>query len=93
MVNHVEQFGRVVNNALVLNSDHALGRGTIKVLDHHRVAIATLRATVKPGETRVAIKDKRIDGVFVELGDFRDFVVADGNGEVHAQWGTPAPER
>jgi hypothetical protein len=44
---------------LVLNSDHALGRATIKVLDHHRVAIETLHATVKPGETRVAIKEKR----------------------------------
>jgi len=76
---------------LVLNSDHALGRATLEVLDHHRVAIETLHATVKPGETRVAIKDKRIDGVFVELGDFRDFVVADGNGEIHAQWGTPPP--
>jgi hypothetical protein len=73
---------------LVLNSDHALGRATIKVLDHHRVAIETLHATVKPGETRVAIKDN-IDGVFVELGDFRDFVVADSNGEIRAQWGTP----
>jgi hypothetical protein len=70
MVNHVQgkQFGRAVNNALVLNSDHALGRATIKVLDHQRVAIETLHATVKPGETRVAIKDKRIDGVFVDAG-------------------------
>ncbi len=63
------------------------------MLDHHRVAIEILHATVKPGETRVAIKDKRIDGVFVELGDFRDFVVADGNGGIHGQWGTPPPER
>ena len=95
MVNHVQgkQFGRVVNDALVLNSDRALGRATIKVLDHHRVAIETLHATVKPGETRVAIKDKRIDGVSVELGDFRDFVDADGNGRIHGQWGTPPPER
>ena len=53
------------------------------MLDHQRVAIETLHATVKPGETRVAIKDKRIDGVFVELGDFRDFGVADGNGGIH----------
>jgi hypothetical protein len=75
----------------VLNSDHALGRATIKVLDHHRVAIETLHATVKSGETRVAIKDRHIDGVFVELGELRDFVVADGNGEIHAQWGTPPP--
>lgn len=48
---------------------------------------------VKRGETRVAIKDKRIDGVFVELGDFRDWVVADAYGEIRGQWGTPPPER
>jgi hypothetical protein len=61
----------------------------LDMADRCGVAFETLHATVKPGETRVAIKDKCIDGVFVELGDFRDFAVADGNGEVHAQWGTP----
>ena len=78
---------------LVLTSDRALGRATIKVLDHHRVAIETRHATVKQGETRVAIKNKRIAGVFVELGDFRDFVVADAYGEIRGQWGTPPPEQ
>jgi hypothetical protein len=63
------------------------------VLDHHRVAIETLHAVVKQGETRVPIKDKRITGVFIEIGDFRDFVVADAYGEISGQWGTPPPER
>ena len=63
------------------------------MLDHHRVAIETLHATVKPGETRVAIKDKRIAGVFIELGGFRDFVVADAYGEIRGQWGKPPPDQ
>jgi hypothetical protein len=78
---------------LVLTSDRALGRATIKALNHHRVAVETLRAIVKAGETRIAVKNKRIGGVFVRLGDFRDFVVADAYGEIKAQWGMPPPEQ
>ena len=78
---------------LVLTSDRDLGPTTIKALDHHRVAVETVRATVKKGETRVAIKYKRIAGVFVEVGEFRDFVVADAYGEIRGQWGTPPPEQ
>jgi hypothetical protein len=78
---------------LVLSSDRDLGPTTIKALDHHRVAVETVRATVKKGETRVAIKYKRIAGVFVEVGEFRDFVVADAYGEIRGQWGTPPPEQ
>jgi len=74
---------------LVLTSDRALGSATIKALDHHRVAIETVRANVKKGETRVAIKNKRIAGVYVEVGKFRDFAVADAYGEIRGQWGTP----
>jgi hypothetical protein len=78
---------------LVLTSDRALGPATIKALDHHRVAVGTVRAIVKKGETRVAIKIKRIAGFFVEVGEFRDFVVADAYGEIRGQWGTPPPEQ
>jgi hypothetical protein len=78
---------------LVLTSDRDLGAATLKVLDHHRVPVATLRATVKQGETRIAIKDKRMAGIAVEIGAFRDFVVADSYGELHGQWGAPPPEQ
>jgi hypothetical protein len=78
---------------LVLTSDRALGPATIKALDHHRIAVETVRAIVKKGETRVAIKNKRISGVFVQVGEFRDFVVADAYGEIRGQWGMPPPER
>ncbi len=76
----------------VLTSDRALGRATIKALDHHHVAVETMRAIVKKGETRVALKKKRIAGVFVQFGEFSDFVAADAYGAIRGQWGTPPPE-
>ena len=78
---------------LVLTSDRDLGPVTLKVLDHHRVAIATARAVVKKGETRIALRNKRMAGVAVEIGAFRDVVVADSYGEIRGQWGTPPPEQ
>ena len=32
-----------------------------------------------------------VAGVSVEIGSFRDFVVADAYGEINGQWGTPPP--
>ena len=78
---------------LVLSSDRALGSATIKALDHHRVAVEILRASVKKGETRIAPKKKRIAGVFVQVGNLRDFMVADAYGEIRGQWGMAPPER
>ena len=78
---------------LVLTSDQPLGPVTIKALDHHRVAVETARTSVKKGETRVAIRNRRIAGVFIQVGDFRDFVVADAYGEIKGQWGAPPPEQ
>jgi hypothetical protein len=77
----------------VLTSDRTLGRAMIKVLDHHHLAVETLRAIVRKGETRVAIKKRRIAGVFVQVGAFRDFVAADAYGDIKGQWGTPPPEQ
>jgi hypothetical protein len=42
----------------VLTSDRALGWATIRALDHHHVAIETVRAIVKKGETRVCDQEK-----------------------------------
>jgi hypothetical protein len=77
---------------LVLTSDRDLGPATLRVLDHHRVPIAAVRAVVKAGETRVAIRNKRLDGIAIEIGAFRDVVVANSYGEIRGQWGTPPPE-
>jgi hypothetical protein len=79
--------------AFVLTSDRTLGPATIKALDHHRVAVEILRAIVKKGETRVTIKRKRIAGFFVQVGEFREFAVADAYGEIRGQWGMPPPEQ
>lgn len=80
-------------HALVLTSDQVLGRATIKLLDHHRLPFATLHASVKQGEIKVPVDDKRMDGVYVEIGGFRDFVVADAYGEITGQWGKPPPDQ
>jgi hypothetical protein len=78
---------------LVLTSDRPLGVVALKALDHHRVAVETVRTFVRKGETRVAIKYKRIAGVMVNAGAFRDTVVADAYGEIRGQWGAPPPEQ
>jgi hypothetical protein len=77
----------------VLTSDRALGRATIRALDHHHLAVETRRAMVRKGETRIAIKNRRIAGVFVQIGAFRDFVAAGAYGDIKGQWGTPPPEQ
>ncbi len=76
----------------MLTSDRALGPATIRLLDHHRVPIAAVRAVVRQGETRIGIGGKGLAGIFIEIGDFRDFVVTDAYGEIHGQWGTPAEQ-
>lgn len=78
---------------LVLTSDSALGPATLKALDHHRVAFATLRTTVRKGETRIKLNDKRIAGVFIEIGQFRDFAVVNAYGQIEGKWGKPPPEQ
>jgi hypothetical protein len=59
--------------------------------------LGAAHAVVLPLKEQIEVPARvRIDGVFVELGDFRDFAVADGNGEIHAQWGkppTPPPDQ
>jgi hypothetical protein len=78
---------------VVLTSDRPLGPATIKALDHHRVAVAVARVMLKEGETRIAMRKKRIAAFFVRVGAFRDFVVGDAYGEIKGQWGTPPPEQ
>jgi hypothetical protein len=80
-------------HALVVTSDRPLGPATIKMLDHHRIALATTHAIVKQGETRIPIRNRQVDGVFVQIGKFRGFAVADAYGEIHGQWGKPPPEQ
>jgi hypothetical protein len=81
-------------NKVTLTSKTALGPITIKLLDHHRVPFATKRLTIKPGDTALPFaKQKRIGALYVEIGDFRDFVIANAYGELVAQWGEPPPKQ
>lgn len=78
---------------LVLTSDRALGLAALEALDHHRVSVETVRAIVRKGETRIMIKNKRVAGISINIGSFRDFAVADAYGEIRGQWGAPPPEQ
>jgi hypothetical protein len=81
-----------VRRQVVVTSDRALGVATIKALDHHRVPIATLRANVKKGETRVALSAKGLGGLSIEIGEFWDFAVLDAYGRIGAEWGKTAEQ-
>ncbi|HMG24089.1 MAG TPA: DUF3160 domain-containing protein [Kofleriaceae bacterium] len=74
---------------VTVHTDHALGPATIKLLDHHRVPIATLRRSIERGDTVFGFGRKAVlGGLYLAIGGFRDWVVADSYGGIAAQWGT-----
>jgi len=79
---------------LVFTSKSDVGTVTIRTLDHHRAAFgATKRVAIKAGETKLPfVLGKRVGGLYLDNGTFRDFVVLDAYGDLHGQWGTPPPE-
>jgi hypothetical protein len=61
---------------------------TIKLLDHHRVPLATLSQPIQAGETVFAFhRKKKVGAVYVVVGAFRDWVVGDSYGEIYGGWG------
>jgi uncharacterized protein DUF3160 len=73
---------------VTVKADHAIGPATIKLLDHHRVPLATLRQPIQDGETVFAFhRKKRVGAVYVVIGAFRDWVVGDSYGEIYGGWG------
>jgi hypothetical protein len=77
---------------LVFTSATALGRATVKLLDHHRVIKKTLSVMIGAGETPLAITRNGVGAIYIEVGAFRDFVVENSYGEIAAHWGKPPPE-
>jgi len=75
---------------VLLHAEHALGPATIKILDHHRVPIASKTVTIGEGDTVVPFKKAAVGAIYVQIGAFRDWVVGDSYGEIGAQWGRPA---
>ncbi|HEX3480769.1 MAG TPA: DUF3160 domain-containing protein [Kofleriaceae bacterium] len=73
---------------VTVKADHAIGPATIKLLDHHRLPLATLRQPIQDGETVFAFhRKKQVGAVYVVIGAFRDWVVGDSYGEIYGGWG------
>ncbi len=80
------------DRGVVIEAPEALGAATVKLLDHHRVPLATRKVTLKAGETVVPLRSrKQVGAVYIEIGAFRDWVVADSYGGVSGQLG-PVPD-
>jgi Protein of unknown function (DUF3160) len=74
---------------VTLHAEHALGPATIKILDHHRVPIASKAVTIGEGDTVVPFKKAAVGAIYIQIGAFRDWVVGDSYGQIGAQWGKP----
>lgn len=77
---------------VIVKSAGALGPATIKLLDHHRVPLATRTQAIAGGETVFAFHRKskgksNVGAVYVSIGAFRDWVVGDSYGQISDQWG------
>lgn len=78
---------------VIVHAGSALGPATVKLLDHHRVPLATLHPTIGAGDTEVAFHRKtKVGAVYIVIGAFRDWAVGDSYGEIARQWGAPDPE-
>jgi hypothetical protein len=70
----------------------ALGPATVKILDHHRVPLGTRTVTLKKGQTLVPLRSRKgVSAIYIEIGTFRGWVVADAYGNVSGELG-PQPK-
>ncbi|HWO17214.1 MAG TPA: DUF3160 domain-containing protein [Kofleriaceae bacterium] len=77
---------------VVIEAAAALGTATVKILDHHRVPLAARTARIAAGETVIPLRSrKQVGAVYIELGKYRGWVVADSYGQINAQLGPPPP--
>jgi hypothetical protein len=86
------RYDRATGN-VVIKADRAFGPATIKLLDHHRLPLATLSQPIQAGETVFAFhRKKQVGAVYVAVGAFRDWVVGDSYGEIAGGWGKVGDE-
>ncbi len=80
----VDEHGKVT-----VTTDRALGAATIRILDHHRVPIASKQGKLVDGDTVFEFNTrKQVGAVYVEIGAFRDWIVADAYDHIeNAGWG------
>ena len=73
---------------VLVKAGRALGAATIKLLDHHRVPLATRKQAIGEGETVFAFHRKsKVGAIYLQIGAFRDWVVGDAYGEITEEWG------
>jgi hypothetical protein len=73
---------------VIVHAAKPLGPTTIKLLDHHRVPLATLRQPLKDGDNEFAFHRKsKVGAVYIAIGAFRDWAVGDSYGQIAEQWG------
>jgi hypothetical protein len=77
---------------VVIETAAALGPATVKILDHHRVPIATRKARLAEGENVVPLRSRKVGAIYLEIGAYRGWVVADSYGGIDAQLGPRPPE-
>jgi hypothetical protein len=78
---------------ITVESDRDLGATTVRILDHHRLPIASKTLKVGVGPTTFPFHKKRgIEGVTVQVGDWRAYAPAGAYGEIEGLWGK-APEQ
>ena len=76
--------------SVIVHAAAALGPATVKLLDHHRVPLATLRQPLQPGDNELAFHRKsKVGAVYIAIGAFRDWAVGDSYGQIAEQWGKP----
>jgi hypothetical protein len=73
---------------VIVKSAGGLGPATIKLLDHHRLPLATRTMPLADGETEFPFHRKSgVGAVYVSIGAFRDWVVGDSYGQISTEWG------
>ncbi|HEY0192275.1 MAG TPA: DUF3160 domain-containing protein [Kofleriaceae bacterium] len=84
----------------VVTGEPGLGEVTVKLLDHHRRVIASKRrqlgyggATVfafhRPDKGKPTNLHSAVAGLYLEVGDYKDWVLGDSYNEINAHWGQP----
>jgi hypothetical protein len=70
-------------------TDRSYDRATIRILDHHRAPIATKTGKLNAGDTVFDFHTKQLIGaIYIEIGGFRDWIVADAYDEIdNLGWG------
>jgi hypothetical protein len=88
---------------VIVKADHPLGTATVKLLDHHRVALATRHRAIGTGLTTIPFhrvrasigkvgKVGRVGAVYLSIGAFRDWAVGNSYGQIAEQWGSHADD-